>query len=40
MRHEDLQAGWADETMEHGISLPGKEGEDRLIQAYVESDDF
>ena len=26
--------------MEHGISLPGKEGEDRLIQAYVESDDF
>lgn len=26
--------------MEHGISLPGKAGEDRLIQAYVESDDF
>jgi hydroxypyruvate isomerase len=26
--------------MEHGISLPGKEGEDRLVQAYVESDSF
>ncbi len=26
--------------MEHGISKPGKEGEQRLIQAYRESDDF
>lgn len=26
--------------MEHGISRPGKEGEDRLIQAYRESDNF
>ncbi len=26
--------------MEHGISKPGKEGEDRLIQAYRESDSF
>lgn len=26
--------------MEHGISKPGKEGEDRLIQAYRESDAF
>jgi hydroxypyruvate isomerase len=26
--------------MEHGISQKGKEGEERLIQAYRESDDF
>lgn len=26
--------------MEHGISKPGKEGEDRLVQAYRESDAF
>ncbi len=26
--------------MEHGISLPGKEGEERLIQAYREADGF
>ncbi|TXI35017.1 MAG: xylose isomerase [Niabella sp.] len=26
--------------MEHGISKPGKEGEERLIQAYREVDDF
>jgi len=26
--------------MEHGISKPGKEGEQRLIQAYRECDDF
>lgn len=26
--------------MEHGISQPGKEGEQRLIQAYRESDSF
>jgi len=26
--------------MEHGNSLPGKEGEQRVIQAYLEVDDF
>jgi hydroxypyruvate isomerase len=26
--------------MEHGVSKPGKEGEQRLIQAYRETDDF
>lgn len=26
--------------MEHGISKPGKEGEERLVKAYRESDDF
>jgi hydroxypyruvate isomerase len=26
--------------MEHGNAFPGKEGEMRLIQAYVESDAF
>ncbi len=26
--------------MEHGNSMPGKEGEEALIKAYVESDSF
>jgi hydroxypyruvate isomerase len=26
--------------MEHGASMPGKEGEQKLIAAYVESDSF